>query len=77
MFEKSAKYSETVEKGRPKYMLLCEVALGQIQDAETGYWVSQDNVTLNPGKNSLKTSNSRWLPDPSVDVLWKGTLMYI
>jgi len=72
MFEKSMKYTASAESGQPRFALLCEVALGQVQDVETGYWVSQQQEILKPGKNSLKTSNSKWLPEPSADVFWKG-----
>ncbi len=57
-------------------MLLCEVALGNVQDVILGrYGENEPFEPLKPGSNSLKTVDSKWKPLPEASVSWKGKLL--
>jgi hypothetical protein len=74
MFAKSMHYCAGADS---QFMLLCEVALGNVQKVELEqYGRSEPFEPLKPGSHSLKTSNSRWRPLPEASVNWKGKLRY-
>lgn len=56
----------------PKYMFLCEVALGKIHPVKLNHWEMSGNKPLPPDCHSLKTINSRWEPDTATTVIYKG-----
>ena len=78
MFAKSKKYCSG-SGSRSRFMLLCEVALGNIQKVELASWHYGDKSfdPLKPGCHSLKTSNSKYKPLPSASIYWKGMSVFL
>ncbi|KAG4073918.1 hypothetical protein HA402_014123 [Bradysia odoriphaga] len=72
MFMKSQKYSHG---SNPKFMFLCEVALGSIHPVKLQHWHSFETSPLPASCHSLKTVDSKWQPDPSTTVIYKGQKM--
>lgn len=56
----------------PKFMFLCEVALGTIHPIKLQYWGLSENKPLPSNCHSLKTTDSKWEPDPATTVILKG-----
>ena len=57
-----------------KYMLLCEVALGKIQDVSVSRIYGSTYDTVDPEFNSFKTCDSEYEPDPGTTIFWNGNL---
>jgi len=70
---KSSKYSHGTN---PKYMLLCEVALGTIHPIKLNYCGISGNKPIPSNCHSLKTVDSRWEPDTATTVMFKGNSDY-
>lgn len=52
-----------------KYMLLCEVALGNIQNIQ---YKDGKLSALSSGYHSIKTPKAVWTPEPAECVFWNG-----
>ncbi|CAG2105984.1 unnamed protein product [Medioppia subpectinata] len=69
MFTKSQAYCYGTSD---KFMLLCEVSLGEVQEVRISDLADDKPLTLANDKHSLKTSHARYIPDPQSTVYWKG-----
>lgn len=74
MFMKSQKYSHGAT---PKFMLLCEVALGTMHSVKLHHWEIPENKPLPSNCHSLKTIDSRWAPESTTTVKFKGSSNYL
>jgi len=52
-------------------MLLCEVALGVVQNVDLDS-ISDKPAILTKGFDSLKTCDAKFRPDPRLTLDWKG-----
>lgn len=68
---KSQKYSHGTNS---KFMFLCEVALGCIHPIKLHWqWPVTEKKPLPPNFHSVKTSDSKWEPDPYTTIVFKGS----
>ncbi|CAG7820200.1 unnamed protein product [Allacma fusca] len=68
MFTKSSHYTG---EGQRQYLLLCEVALGNIHSVNT-HNMNEKMAKLPQGFHSLKTADSRYEPNTGATILWQN-----
>lgn len=73
MFTKSHDYCGGfgTEFIKTKFMFLCEVSLGNVQDVQINSGIKLNSL-INKDKQSLKTSHTLYRPDPQSCVYWRG-----